>query len=80
MKLYLGKDRQQSAQDMTSSHVIVHGLTQGVQGRGDKLYMNSLFSSDLYKNLSTVRINYCGAVKLNRKKMSAKGLKQKKKG
>jgi len=45
MKLYLGKDRQRTAQHVTATHATVTELTRKIEGRGHKLYMDSFFSS-----------------------------------
>jgi len=44
MKLYLGKDRQRTAQHLTATHATVTELTRKV-GHGHKLYMDNFFSS-----------------------------------
>jgi hypothetical protein len=44
MKVYLGKDKQHKALDLTATHSTVTELTRKV-GQGHKLYMESFFSS-----------------------------------
>jgi len=38
MKVYLGKDRQRTAQHVTATHATVTELTRKIEGRGHKLY------------------------------------------
>ena len=45
MKVYLGKDRQSTAQHVTATHATVTELTRKIEERGHKLYMDSFFSS-----------------------------------
>jgi hypothetical protein len=53
MKVYLGKDRQRKAQELTATHVTVTELTRKVEGRGHKLFMHSFCSSpDLFDDLT----------------------------
>jgi len=52
MKVYLGKDRQRTAQHVTATHATVTELTRKIEGRGHKLYMESFFSSpELFDDL-----------------------------
>jgi len=45
-------------------------LTRGVEGFGDKVYMDKFFSSpDLYDDLAQEKIFCCGTVRLQRKGM-----------
>ena len=39
MKVYLGKDRQRTAQHVTATHATVTELTRKIEGRGHKLYV-----------------------------------------
>ena len=45
MKVYLGKDRQSTAQHMTATHATVTELTRKIEGHGHKLYEGGLKSS-----------------------------------
>jgi hypothetical protein len=59
MKVYLGKDRQRTAQHLTATHATVTGLTRKIEGFGHKLYMDNFFSSpELFDDLATKQI-YC---------------------
>lgn len=70
MKVYLGKDRQCTAQHLTATQAIVTELTRKVEGRGHKLYVDSSFSSPaLFDDLTKKKINCCGTVKPNRSGM-----------
>ena len=70
MTVYLGRDRQRTAQHLTATHATVSELTKKVQGRGHKLYMYNYFSSpDLFDDLATKQIYCCGTVRPNRKGM-----------
>ena len=40
MTVYLGRDRQRTAQRLTATHATVSELTKKIQGRGHKLYMD----------------------------------------
>ena len=70
MTVYLGRDRQRTAQHLTATHATVSELTKKIQGRGHKLYMDNYFSSpDLFDDLATKQIYCCGTVRPNRKGM-----------
>ena len=70
MTVYLGKDRQRTAQHLTATHATVLELTKKTQGRGHKLYMDNYVSSpDLFDYLATKQIYCCGTVRPNRKGM-----------
>jgi len=70
MTVYLGRDRQRTAQHLTATHATVSQLTEKIQGRGHKLYMDNYFSSpDLFNDLATKQIYCCGTVRPNRKGM-----------
>ena len=70
MTVYLGRDRQRTAQHLTATHTTVSELTKKIQGRGHKLYMDNYFSSpDLFDDLATKQIYCCGIVRPNRKGM-----------
>ena len=70
MKVYLGKDRQRTAQHVTATHVTVTELTRKIEGRGHKLYMDNFFSSsELFDDLVKKQIYCCGTVRPNRKGM-----------
>jgi hypothetical protein len=50
MKIHMGKETQRKVQDLTVAHVTV---TEKLQGRGRKLYMDNFFSSSqLFKHLT----------------------------
>ena len=70
MKVYLGKDRQRTAQHVTATHATVTELTRKIEGRGHKLYMDNFFSSpELFDDLVKKQIYCCGTVRLNRRGM-----------
>ncbi len=70
MTIYLGRDRQRTAQHLSATHATVSKLTEKIQGRGHKLYMDNYFSSpDLFDDLATKQIYCCGTVRPNRKGM-----------
>ena len=70
MTVYLGKDRKRVTTSMTATHANVTGLAARIEHVGQKLYMNSFFSSPaLVDDLHTKTINYCGTVRPNRKGM-----------
>jgi hypothetical protein len=52
INVYVGKDRQNATQ-MTATHAAVRSLTRRVEGVGYKLFMDNLFSPDLFDNLHT---------------------------
>ena len=57
MTVYLGRDRQRTAQHLTATHATVSELTEKIKGRGHKLYMEIYFSSpDLFDDLATKKI------------------------
>ena len=61
MKVYLGKDRQRTAQHVTATHATVTELTRKIEGRGRKLYMDNFFSSpELSDDLVKKQIYCCG--------------------
>ena len=70
MKVYLGKDRQRTAQHVTATHATVTELMRKIEGRGHKLYMDSFFSSpELFDDLANKQIYCCGTVRSNRRGM-----------
>ena len=70
MTVYLGRDREHTAQHLTATHATVSELTKKIQGLGHKLYMDNYFSSpDLFDDLATKQIYCCGTVRPNRKGM-----------
>jgi len=70
MKVYLGKDRQRTAQHLTPAHATVTELTRKVEGRGHKLYMDNFFSSPaLFDDLAKKQIYCRGTVRANRRGM-----------
>ena len=63
MTVYLGRDRQCTAQHVTATHATVSELTKKIQGCGHKLYMDNYFSSlDVFDDLATKKIYCCGTV------------------
>jgi hypothetical protein len=69
MDVYVGKDRQRTAQHLTATHPTVTDLTWRV-GVGHKLHMDSLFSSpDLFDDLAQKKIYCCSTIRLHRKGM-----------
>ena len=63
MTVYLGRDRQRTAQHLTATHATV---TKKVQGCGHKLYMDNYFlSPDLFDDLAMKQIYCCGTVRSN---------------
>jgi len=70
MKLYLGKDRQRTAQHVTATHATMTELTRKIEGRGHKLNMGSFFPSpELFDDLVKKQIYCCGTVRPNRRGM-----------
>ena len=70
MTVYLGRDRQRTAQHLTVTHATVSELTKKIEGRGHKLYMDNYFlSPDLFDDLAKKQIYCCGTVQTNRKGM-----------
>ena len=70
MTAYLGRDRQQTAQHLTTTRATVSELTRKIQGRGHKLYMDNYFSSpELFKDLAMKQIYCHGTVRPNRNGM-----------
>jgi len=70
MKVYLGKDRQRTAQHVTATRATVTELTRKIEGRGHKLYTDNFFSSpELFDDLAKKQIYCCGTVRPNRKGM-----------
>ena len=68
MTVYLGRDRQQTAQHLTATQATVSELSKKIQGHGNKLYMDNYFSSpDLFDDLAMKQIYWCGTVRPNRK-------------
>ena len=66
MTIYLG-ETERTAQHLTATHATVSELTKIIQGRGHKIYMDNYFSSpDLFDDLATKQIYYCGTVRPNR--------------
>ena len=51
MKVYLGKDRQRTAQHVTATHATLTELTRKI-GRGHKLYMDNFCSPELFDDLA----------------------------
>jgi len=70
MKVYLGKDRQRTAQHVTATHATVIELTRKTEGRGHKLYIDNFFSSpELFDDLLKKQIYCYGNVRPNRRGM-----------
>ena len=69
MRVYLGKDRQRTAQQVTATHETVTELTRKI-GRGHNLYMDNLFCSpELFDDLAKKQIYCCCTVRPNRRGM-----------
>ena len=69
--VYLGRDRQRTAQHLTATHAAVSELTKKIHGRGHKLYMdNYLYSPDLFEHFATKQIYCCDTIRPNRKGLS----------
>ena len=67
MKVYMGKDRQRTAQHVTATHATVTDLMKK-ERHGHKLYMDNFFSSpELFDVLAKKQIYCCGAVRRNRR-------------
>jgi len=70
IRIYLGKDRQCTAQHVTVTHATVTELTRKIEGCGHKLYMGNFFSSpELLDDLANKQIYCCGTVWLSRRGM-----------
>ena len=70
MKLYLGKDRQHTAQHVKANHMAVTELTRKIEGHGHELYMDNFFSSpELFDDLANKQVYCCGTVRPNRRGM-----------
>jgi hypothetical protein len=70
MTVYMGRDRHRTAQHLAASHATASELTNNIQGRGHKLYMDNYFCSpDLFDYLATKQIYCCGTVRPKRKGM-----------
>jgi hypothetical protein len=61
MTVYLGRDREFSAQHLTASHATMSELTEKIKGRGHKLYMDNYSSSlDYFDDLATKQVYLVG--------------------
>jgi len=70
MEVYLGKDRQHTAQHLTVTHVTVTELTRKVEGHSHKLYIDNFFSSPaLFDDLAKKQLYCCDTVRANRRGM-----------
>jgi hypothetical protein len=70
MKVYLGKDRQRTAQHLRATHATMTELTRKVEEYGHKLYMENFFSSPaLFDDLAKKQIYPSGTVRANRRDM-----------
>jgi hypothetical protein len=70
MKVYLGKQREDAAGDVTATRGIVLQLVRRVQNKGHKLYRDNYFSSPrLFDDHQDRMIGSCGTVRHNRKEM-----------
>jgi len=68
MKVYLGKERQHTAQNVTATHATVTELTRKLEGHGQKLYKDNFFSSPkLFDDLAKKQTYFCGTVRSNRR-------------
>ena len=73
MKVYLGKERQRTAQHATATHETVTELTRKIEGHGHKLYMDNFFSStELFNDLAKKQIYCCGTVRLNKRRLATR--------
>lgn len=52
MKVYLGKDWQHMAQQLTVTHSTIMELTRKAKEHGHKLYVDNIFSPDLVNDLT----------------------------
>jgi hypothetical protein len=72
MNVYLGKQRKNSAGDVTATHGTVLQLVRTVENKGRKLYMDSYFSSSRhFYDFRNRKIGSCDTVHPNRKDMPA---------
>jgi hypothetical protein len=70
MKVYLGKDRQRTAQHITATHTTVTELTRKIEGCVHKLNVDCFFLfPELCDDLAKKQIYFCGTVRPNRRGM-----------
>jgi hypothetical protein len=70
IKLYLGRDRQCTAQHLTVARAAVTELTRKIEGHAHKFYMDNFLSSpELFNYMTKKKLNCCGTLRLNRKGM-----------
>jgi hypothetical protein len=70
MKVYLGKQREDAAGDVTAIHGAVLQLVRRTENKGHKLYVDNYFSSPrLFDDLHNRRIGSCGTVHHTKKEM-----------
>jgi len=70
MRVYLGRDSHSATDDMTAIHATVRHLTSRVEGLGQKIFMDNLFSSPrIFDDLDRRKINSCGTLRPNRRDM-----------
>jgi len=68
MSVYLGKDRQNATQTIAAIHVTMSSVTRIVEVVDQKPFMDNFFTSpDLFGDLHTRGISYCGTVRQNHK-------------
>ena len=64
MKVYLGKDRQYTAQHVRATHATMTELTRKTEGHRHELYRDNFFSSlELYDDFANKQIYCCGTVR-----------------
>ena len=69
-KVYMGEERQGTAQHVTATHVTVTELTRKIEGLAHKLYMDNFFSyTGLNDDLVKKQIYCCANVREKRKGM-----------
>jgi hypothetical protein len=63
MSVYLGKQRQHAAAQITAMHGMVLQVIRRVEGVGHKIFMGNYFTSPaLFGDLFQLKINACGTV------------------
>ena len=62
MSVYLGKQRQHAAAQITATHATVLQFIRRVEGLGHKIFMDNYFTSPAVFDLFQWKINVCGTV------------------